>query len=91
LATPSYTPPGNGSYSSSFDADRGLIGAALPSGRQQSFGYDAGGRLLNATEPESTTALAYPDVTGRPGTLTRTPTAGSPAESLAFAYSGDGP
>ncbi len=83
-----YTPPGNGSYEWSYDADRALQQLKLPSGRTVTPAYDAAnGRVTGETTPEAQTAFTYADATDRVDTITRTE-AGS-AEGLDFGYDSD--
>ena len=60
----------------------------LPSGRTETFGYDAANRFASIGYPEATVAFGYAagDSTGRIATLTRTPVPSGTAQQIGFAY-----
>src|SRR5262249_56315050 len=75
-----YTPPGNGSYTTTYDTDRRPLRSTWPSGRILNRGYDNGGRLTSVNYADATVAVLYPlaDPTHRISSITPTPTADRP-------------
>ncbi|HEV7493627.1 RHS repeat-associated core domain-containing protein [Baekduia sp.] len=85
-----YKPPGSGSgYVIAHDADGQPTSTTLPGGRVEQLGRDAGGRVTSITYHEATVGIGYVGADSRMGTLTRTPSGGGTAATLALGYDGD--
>ena len=75
----SYSPPTNPApYLRSFDVGGVLQQITRPSGRTQTYGWAADGRLQSITWPEAVVTFGYAGLADLPTTITRTPGSGSP-------------
>ncbi|HEY3491247.1 MAG TPA: PASTA domain-containing protein [Candidatus Deferrimicrobiaceae bacterium] len=83
-----YTPPGNPSYGTKYNADREWVRTTLPSGRAIDGGYDNGGRIRSTVYPEASIAFGYTDNTDRVMTFLRTSAADNATQTMSFSYDG---
>jgi RHS repeat-associated protein len=82
----SYTPPGGGTFTRSYDLDKDLVMRGLPSGRTIQNTFDATtGQWMGMSYPEASVAYAYHPDTVRLASVTRTPVAGT-AQAVAYDY-----
>jgi RHS repeat-associated protein len=84
----SYTPPGNLPYLWEYSLDKELVKATLPSGREITYDYDAGGRSTGLSYPEATIIRQYHDHTNRVSDLIRSPADGGTVQGISFTYDG---
>lgn len=84
----SYTPPGGGIFSRTYDLDRRVVQAALADGRVVDFGYEASkGRLISHDDPDASVSYSYLGAGSRLASVTRTPLEGLP-QSLQWTWDG---
>lgn len=83
-----YVPPDNPPYINTYDRERQLTQATLPSGRQVAACYNKFGNLIHSRYPEAAIDITYEEASQKITQLRRTPTDGSPSQTLTYSYDG---